>query len=76
MAGIFYYKGEFFIEEADFWRFTEKWPKNIVDQKSLDQMLLMFKKNILLNQRDDITIKNGDMEKLLCKTFIEAMRLM
>lgn len=75
MKNNFYYKGRFFEDENDFFEYVKRWPETILSEESLDEMLSLLKKDILVNLQHGLEIKNGDMNTLLEKTFFEAMQL-
>lgn len=75
LTNKFYYKGKFFQDENGFFRYVKEWPKTPLTEESLEEMLNMLKKDILCNIQYGIEIKNGDMNNLLEKTFLEAMML-
>mgnify|MGYP001611762349 CR=1 FL=1 len=71
----FYYKGKFFEDENDFFLYVNEWPKTNLSEESLSEMLILLKKDILVNIQEGLVIKNGDMEKLLQETFLKSMVL-
>ncbi len=75
MTGTFFYKGKFFDNEEDFFRYANEWPKMPLTEESLTTMIELFKRDVLLNLYEHMEIKNGHMEVLLAKTFFESMEL-
>ena len=75
MNNNFYYKGKFFEDENDFWDYVNRWPETILSEESLNEMLELFKKDVLGNLQHGLEIKNGHMNSLIEKTFFESMKL-
>ncbi len=75
MSNKFYLHGKYFDKEEDFWEYAKTWPLQKVDDESIDELFLGFKKNIEINiglYMSEIT--NGELSEMLNTAFLQFIK--
>lgn len=71
----FYYQGQSFDSEDEFWAYVKRWPNLPLDEQTANRILETLKKEIKLNLFiKDIKFSNSQFSNYIEKVFTYAIR--